>query len=223
MDECENLAREGLRTLVITQKLITEQEYHHWAQVYENAKTSMVNREELEKQAILEIEQDMEFLGITGVEDKLQEDVCQTLENLRGAGINVWMLTGDKIETAICIAISAGIKSVHQSLFQIKEIEDEVTLNQDLNKFNLMQNTVLVIDGNSLKVALTKSKELFFNCACKAPAVVCCRCSPTQKVHCFGLSCARGVSFQALLAVTFRRLLTLWEIFFWPSLLNLSS
>ena len=53
----------------------------------------------------------MEFLGITGVEDKLQEDVCSTLENVRNAGVNVWMLTGDKIETAICIAISSGIKS----------------------------------------------------------------------------------------------------------------
>jgi len=53
----------------------------------------------------------MEFLGITGVEDKLQEDVCQTLENARNGGINIWMLTGDKVETAICIAISSGIKS----------------------------------------------------------------------------------------------------------------
>jgi phospholipid-translocating ATPase len=53
----------------------------------------------------------MELLGITGVEDKLQEDVCSTLESLRNAGINIWMLTGDKIETATCIAISAGIKA----------------------------------------------------------------------------------------------------------------
>jgi len=67
----------------------------------------------------------MEFLGITGVEDKLQEEVCQTLENIRNAGINVWMLTGDKIETAICIAISSGIKSPDQEIFLIKECSDE--------------------------------------------------------------------------------------------------
>ena len=53
----------------------------------------------------------MEFLGITGVEDKLQENVAFTLENARNAGIKVWMLTGDKIETAICIAISSGLKA----------------------------------------------------------------------------------------------------------------
>ena len=52
----------------------------------------------------------MEFLCITGVEDKLQEDIKASLENIRNAGIKVWMLTGDKVETAICIAIATGIK-----------------------------------------------------------------------------------------------------------------
>ena len=52
----------------------------------------------------------MEFLCITGVEDKLQEDIKASLENIRTAGIKVWMLTGDKVETAICISISTGIK-----------------------------------------------------------------------------------------------------------------
>jgi len=51
----------------------------------------------------------MDYLGVTGVEDKLQEDVMRTIETLRSAGIQVWMLTGDKIETAKCIAISAGL------------------------------------------------------------------------------------------------------------------
>jgi phospholipid-translocating ATPase len=53
----------------------------------------------------------MEYLGVTGVEDKLQDDVLKTIETLRSAGIQVWMLTGDKNETAKCIAISAGIKN----------------------------------------------------------------------------------------------------------------
>lgn len=57
------------------------------------------------------LEEEMEYLGVTGVEDKLQNDVMLTIESLRSAGINVWMLTGDKVETATCIAISAGLKS----------------------------------------------------------------------------------------------------------------
>ena len=71
----------------------------------------MDDREREIKKVVSMLETNMEFLGITGVEDKLQENVCHTLENIRNAGINVWMLTGDKIETAICIAISSGIKS----------------------------------------------------------------------------------------------------------------
>jgi len=53
----------------------------------------------------------MECLGVTGVEDKLQEDVAVTIEDLRKAGIQVWMLTGDKVETATCISISTDLKS----------------------------------------------------------------------------------------------------------------
>ena len=52
----------------------------------------------------------MELLAVTGVEDKLQTDVALVIEALRAAGIQVWMLTGDKVETATCIAISAGFK-----------------------------------------------------------------------------------------------------------------
>jgi len=63
----------------------------------------------------------MEFLCITGVEDKLQEDIKPSLENIRKAGIKVWMLTGDKVETAICIAISTGIKQTNENLFVIKD------------------------------------------------------------------------------------------------------
>jgi phospholipid-translocating ATPase len=53
-------------------------------------------------------------LGITGVEDKLQEDIQECISQLRSAGINIWMITGDKVETAICIGISAGLKTPTQ-------------------------------------------------------------------------------------------------------------
>ena len=125
----------------------------------------------------------MEFLCITGVEDKLQEEVCETLENIRNAGINIWMVTGDKIETAICIAISTGLKAPEQSLYQIKEIEDVLELQEALNEFSRIINCVLVIDGSSLKVAINSLEKLFYEVSTKAPAVICCRCSPTQKVY----------------------------------------
>jgi phospholipid-translocating ATPase len=123
----------------------------------------------------------MEFLGITGVEDKLQEDVNPTIESLREAGINVWMLTGDKVETAICIAISAGFKSAKQEMFVMRDITDPIEIQNQLSIFNNKLNCVLIIDGATLHSAMEYHKKYFFDVAGKAPAVVCCRCSPTQK------------------------------------------
>ncbi|KRX07251.1 P-type ATPase, cytoplasmic domain N [Pseudocohnilembus persalinus] len=210
-DECDNLAREGLRTLVITQKPISEQFYQQWLKNYKKAQLSMQNRQKhtLEVQEMLE--KDMDLLGITGVEDKLQEDVAHTIESLRNAGIKIWMLTGDKVETAKCIAISTGIRSHNQNLFEMKdnqndgfdddddddltEIEDQennqqqIDQNQNyqfiyrdqLQQFSHKNDTVLLIDGNTLTKVLEHNEELFFKTAAQAPAVICCRCAPKQK------------------------------------------
>jgi phospholipid-translocating ATPase len=120
-DECENLAREGLRTLVITQKAVTEEEYQQWKVSYHEAQVS-ANRAENTRHAIENLEKNMEFLGITGVEDKLQEDVRVCIESIRNAGIQFWMLTGDKIETACCIAISTSLKTPSQEFFIMRVI-----------------------------------------------------------------------------------------------------
>jgi phospholipid-translocating ATPase len=75
------------------------------------------NRHETMRQIMLKLEHDMDLIGITGVEDKLQDEVATTIEALRMGGIKIWMLTGDKVETAKCIAISAGLKSVNQEIY----------------------------------------------------------------------------------------------------------
>jgi phospholipid-translocating ATPase len=109
--------------------------------------------------------------------------VYQTLDNLRNAGIKIWMLTGDKVATAICVAISAGLKSPTQNIFLITDEEDEDEIERRLKEYAPLafQGYILVIDGGSLKVALEYKKDLFMEISTKAPAVVCCRCSPTQK------------------------------------------
>lgn len=183
LDECENLAREGLRTLVLSQRNISTEEFTNWKKIYDEATMSLVDRDDKTRKAIELIEKDMDLLGVTGVEDKLQEEVCQTLETLRNAGIQVWMLTGDKIETAMCISISAGIKSSSQTFHVIKEINDPLVLSHKLNEFSNKNNAVLVIDGTTLTHALQSCEENFFKTSTKAPAVVCCRCSPTQKAQ----------------------------------------
>jgi phospholipid-translocating ATPase len=66
----------------------------------------------------------MDYLGVTGVEDKLQNNVELTIESLKSAGIQIWMLTGDKIETATSIAISSGLKTKRNRLYFLREITD---------------------------------------------------------------------------------------------------
>ncbi len=184
VESCENLAMEGLRTLVISQKLLTEKEYEEFDQRYKRARSSLTKREELTMEAIESIEGEMEYLGITGVEDKLQDDVMLTIETLRSAGIQVWMLTGDKIETAKCIAISAGLKSKRQQIFEMKEIGNALEINLKLNEFEKkISSSMLIIDGGTLSVVLQSvgTEERFFEIAKNAPSVCICRCSPTQK------------------------------------------
>ena len=122
-ENSENLATKGLRTLVLTQKIIQEEEYNKWNEEYEEAKASMENRQQKISEVVSKLENNMDFLCVTGVEDLLQDQVATTIDNLRNAGMKVWMLTGDKVETATCISISAGLKAKTHKIYTIKNDE----------------------------------------------------------------------------------------------------
>lgn len=109
-EETGNMAREGLRTLVVGRKQLSAQKYAEFSGKYKASSLLLQHRErEMGKVVSNFLEKDLELLGITGVEDKLQRDVKPSLELLRNAGIKIWMLTGDKVETARCVAISAKL------------------------------------------------------------------------------------------------------------------
>ena len=135
-EHCENLSMEGLRTLVICQKVISEEQFEEWKKEYNEAQASLQNRDALVQEVIEQLEENMELLGVTGVEDKLQKDVQITIESFRNAGINIWMLTGDKVETATCIAISAGLKNKSQRFKFLKEVRDKDTIEKAINEGN---------------------------------------------------------------------------------------
>lgn len=90
-------------------------------EAYNAAQTAMDHREAKVQKAVNLLEQDLDFLGVSGVEDKLQLNVQTTIDALKGAGLQVWMLTGDRVETGTSIAISAGFKSRTNELFFITE------------------------------------------------------------------------------------------------------
>jgi phospholipid-translocating ATPase len=79
----------------------------------------------------------MEFLCVTGVEDKLQDDVLKTIETLRQAGMQIWMLTGDKVETAKTIAISTGLKAKDQQIFEMVGMSEKHDIVKKLKEFEL--------------------------------------------------------------------------------------
>lgn len=127
------MAREGLRTLVVGKKKLSEGAYGVFERRYKEARTRTEGRVEAMAAVVEELERDLELLALTGVEDKLQEDVRPTLELLRNAGIRIWMLTGDKIETATCIAISTKLVARGQYIHQVAKRSSPPTLSLSLS------------------------------------------------------------------------------------------
>lgn len=126
-EECGNMAREGLRTLVVARKKLSEETWNEFDTKYKTAQLSGGNggeRKNMIDGVVRKfLESDLELLALTGVEDKLQEDVKPTLELIRNAGVKIWMLTGDKIETATNIAVSSKLVARGQYIHQVSKCE----------------------------------------------------------------------------------------------------
>ena len=182
-EQAENLSKEGLRTLVLTQRIVNPEEYRVWKEAMNKASQNLKNRIDAEQKCIEELERGMQLLGVTGVEDLLQEDIKSVILNIRDAGIKVWMLTGDKLETAKSIAISTGFKTGNQYFFEVTELND-AEIEMRLSVFDPTKS-VLVISGQTLDVILKNHflKESFLKHAIKAQSVVLCRCAPKQKAE----------------------------------------
>ncbi|KAN0062782.1 aminophospholipid translocase [Thecaphora frezii] len=187
----EDYATEGLRTLCIAMREVPEQEYRQWARIYDQAAASIQNRSEALDKAAELIEQNMFLLGATAIEDKLQEGVPETIHTLQSAGIKIWVLTGDRQETAINIGLSCRLISESMNLVIINEENAHDTAEFLTKKLAAIKNQrtageqeelALIIDGKSLTFALEKElSKTFLELAIMCKAVVCCRVSPLQK------------------------------------------
>ncbi|KAG8782134.1 hypothetical protein FRC12_021196 [Ceratobasidium sp. 428] len=187
----EDYATEGLRTLCVAMREIPEAEYHQWAAIYDQAAATINGRGEALDKAAEIIEKEMFLLGATAIEDKLQEGVPETIHTLQMAGIKVWVLTGDRQETAINIGMSCRLISESMNLVIVNEenahdtrefITKRLNAIKNQRKSGELEDLALIIDGKSLTFALEKelSKE-FLELAILCKAVVCCRVSPLQK------------------------------------------
>uniref|UniRef100_A0A5B6ZSR3 Phospholipid-transporting ATPase n=1 Tax=Davidia involucrata TaxID=16924 RepID=A0A5B6ZSR3_DAVIN len=191
----------GLRTLALAYKKLEEAEYSAWNNEFLKAKTSIGG----DREAMLErvsdmMERDLILVGATAVEDKLQKGVPQCIDKLAQAGLKLWVLTGDKMETAINIGFSCSL--LRQGMKQIcvsmnadasaqdsKEAVKENILLQITNASQMIKLEkdphaafALIIDGKTLTYALEDDmKRQFLNLAVDCASVICCRVSPKQK------------------------------------------
>jgi len=187
----DEFAVEGLRTLCLAYVELDRSFYEDWTKTYNTANTSIGNREqELEKAAEL-VEKNMILLGASAVEDELQEGVPACISTLAQAGIKIWVLTGDKQETAISIGHSCGLLSSEMRLLIVNKNTEEETsaeidgLLQSLESEQVSsenQTLSLIIDGHTLMFALNESIQLrLLRLASQCKSVICCRVSPLQK------------------------------------------
>lgn len=185
-EETGNMAREGLRTLVIGRKKLSPEAWADFEQAYKQARLRLEDRNEAMATIVSQhLEYQLELLGLTGVEDKLQTGVKATLELLRNAGIKIWMLTGDKIETATCIAISSKLVARNQYIHTVQKLPHLQAARDALSILRTKLDCCLVIDGDSLHQLLSPQHPQlateFIEVATQLSAVVACRCSPQQK------------------------------------------
>ena len=183
-EETANMAREGLRTLVVGRKRLSSQQYQEFTARYKLASLALQGRDAGMAAVISEhLERDLELLGVTGVEDRLQKDVKPSLELLRNAGVKIWMLTGDKVETARCVAISAKLVARGQYIHTVSKVNDASAAQEALDFIRNKTDCCLLIDGESLSLMLGQFRSSFISLAVLLPAVIACRCSPTQKAE----------------------------------------
>jgi phospholipid-translocating ATPase len=128
-------AHQGWRTLALAYKYISEQEYARIDEMIKNSYNDILHRKEMLAKCYEEVEDGLDLLGATAVEDKLQEDVSDTLEKLRKGGIKIWVLTGDKRETAINISNSCKHFSDSMIKLMLTDIKQPAQIKSRLEHF----------------------------------------------------------------------------------------
>ena len=197
-------AAEGLRTLVLGSAILDPQEYNAWNSDYVTASLAIHNRAAKMADVADRIERNLELVGTTAIEDKLQQGVPDTIDLLSRAGIKIWVLTGDKQETAINIGFACSLLHDEMGLFVFSGCDDSNITSvlkcylSDAKQVT-RQDLGLVIEGHMLDLVLKSQEELdamdnhalreqyherenlFLAVASRCRAVICCRVSPLQK------------------------------------------
>ncbi|XP_062819851.1 phospholipid-transporting ATPase IG isoform X3 [Anolis carolinensis] len=208
----ERNALDGYRTLCVAFKEISPADYVKINSRIKEATMALQDREAKMAKVFDEIETDMHLIGSTAVEDKLQDMAAETIEALHKAGMKIWVLTGDKLETAQATCYACRLFQTSTELLQLttkmvgEDDRKEDRLHELLVDYHkklvvdmppgkrtwlLSQEYGLVIDGATLSLILNPSqdsrsghyKSIFLQICLKCTAVLCCRMAPLQKAQ----------------------------------------
>ena len=195
-EDIEVFSNIGLRTLLLAYRDISEEEYNEWEPKFHAAEIALENRDaEIDKVTEM-IECKLHLQGATAIEDRLQDEVPETIHNLLRSGINVWVITGDKLETAKNIGYSCKLLKKDMTLLTCATTKEGLTRE---SSYEILRSFVdmycarprektdpelaLIIDGDGLTFALAEHKELFLQITSLCQSVICCRVTPLQKAE----------------------------------------
>lgn len=189
LEHIEEFSTEGLRTLLYSFRWLDSAEYERWSLEYKEAKIALVDRSRKLEEVGEKIEIGLQLLGATAIEDKLQEGVSEAIEKLRRAGIKMWMLTGDKRETAINIGYSCRLIKDYSKVVILSYDEGAEKLAHKITdasrkvKAGSIAHCVVVVDGGTLTEIEGDPTmfSLFIDLCIDVDSAVCCRASPSQK------------------------------------------
>lgn len=193
-----DLSHEGLRVMMFAYKVMTLHEYNEWLE--KAREEHSFDSPDKRIMALEKLERNLSPIGVAGIEDKLQEGVPSSIKKLIDAGVKVWMLTGDKVETAITIGVSCNLITRSTKLIRITGAHAPDLMHQltgaleshwskDGKPKDPTQLQALIMDGETLKycLSLCVTKSLLLELGCRCSAVLFCRVSPLQKAQVVGL------------------------------------
>jgi phospholipid-transporting ATPase len=181
-----SFSEQGLRTLVLAYKNLSEAEYTEFKKKFDSAAKSLADREGRLDRAADSFERDFALIGCSAIEDRLQDQVPETIDYLLRCGIRVWLLTGDKQETAINVGISCRLIQNEMLILKLSALNSN-GVSEQLQEYsgvvleNPKKSAVLVVPGETLSVALESLTKEFLQLATSCSSVICCRVTPLQK------------------------------------------
>ncbi|EAN31223.2 phospholipid-translocating P-type ATPase flippase family protein [Theileria parva strain Muguga] len=199
----KNYSVGGLRTLVFAKRELSHTEFRSWLTEYNKLKLCIEGRDEKLAECVGRLECGLELQGVTGIEDKLQDGVSECIEKLLMAGIRIWMLTGDNLDTSINIGIATNLVNMLSDRIMLDSntlrycdlatvIQSNVRRIDEEN--NISRHRCIIIDSITIELLFkgitsehnltndhTELSVLFLELVRRVHSVICCRMTPYLK------------------------------------------